>query len=408
MDWLESPSSVSHERGKTQSLDSGYGGDQEATLATDTNRKSGLGSSWTGSQLSVAVHDLDLAASGRRDYTRCRDCQARGEVRCRDCMVMFCGRHAEQHRQNNATSAHLVETEEERGSNAQQCSRHEDKPCSGFCETCQTLVCPRCRCVSTKVHHVVTVNAAARERRTNLQSLVTSTRTLALEELVTSVERVTDSKSRLLEQSSRLQDEIKALYSKQIEMLMEEQSMLLDQVAAVTNENLASIKKQSSNLQSVLGSTNSSLEFTRCALSLSSDAEIIAMHGTLSSRLHSVCNTSAQAARIQLPVMDHPLPEFKVNHDAVSRLQDLLTETGLSTLEPPENDGSSDEEDAADRVGLVDADVCPAKPLKAEKSSSHPSALRAKKDSDPMEISFLKTMSQVTPQPVSLALGGAL
>eukprot|EP00117_Sycon_ciliatum_P025013 scpid70791/ scgid20853/ E3 ubiquitin-protein ligase TRIM56; Tripartite motif-containing protein 56 len=275
--------------------------------------------------------DCLKAVASRTNYANCCQCSSSGQLRCRDCMVMLCATHAEEHKKSNATAGHLIESEEDRVKSDARCVFHEHQSITGFCETCQIGVCGECPCATKSVHKVVTINKAARDRRESLESLMTTTRSLALEELLSSKQRVATRKSAMLKQRSQLQDRIQSFYAKQMEMLQREQAFLLDQVSAVTNHNMEKLSSQRESLQAVLCSTTSSLDFTRCALSLSSDQEILAMHGPLSSRLYSMCNTSVHAGRMEPSLC--PLPELKVNDESVDQLEELMTTTGLATLE---------------------------------------------------------------------------
>ena len=339
------------------------------------------------------------AHTSRTDYRLCRDCRTIGELRCRDCMVMFCVEHADRHHANKATSGHLIENRQERSKGALSCVDHEDMVCTAFCDTCQRLICELCDCGPNRTHHLRSISSAASDQRSSLEHLVTTTRSLALEELVSSSQKVASTKGQVLDDSETLQQKIKTFYEQQMDVLRQEQTMLLDQVGALTNYNLDAITKQRNSLQAVLTSTTSSLEFTRCALSLSCDAEILAMHGHLSSRLYSACNTSAQASRMDIDVK--PLPEFKVNLDAVIQIQRILLAKGLSTLESPEEEDGAD--DPATKPQTSGPDIRKATVADEnvdqlqegeDRSASYPAAATSPKHKDSTSIAFLRTLSQ--------------
>jgi len=212
------------------------------------------------------------------------------------------------------------------------CKEHEGEVIKLFCETCEEAICRDCTIVKHRDHKYTFVKDAFSKGKESLLKILSETKTKAclLKEAVDDVVEMKTNVHTCVEQTM---SEIINCFNELSACLDACRGELIDKVEEFKKAKLKSLDIQQEELETALGSVESSVEFTERAFENGSEVEILNMRKQMSNRLQDL-----NSAKWQLePCVDDGL-EFKSGNQLKNEIAifgvvtDAVTFAGTSTV----------------------------------------------------------------------------
>ena len=284
---------------------------------------------------------LTLHEDSESSNLECDNCDS-GDLpmnRCTTCSHFLCEFCTQAHqRGRNSRSHNLISLEEAKkmGSVAVTkpsiCKEHEGEVIKLFCETCEEAICRDCTIVKHRNHKYTFVKDAFSKGKESLLKILseTKTKTSLLKEAVNGVMEMKKNVHASAEQTAQ---EIINCFNELSACLDARRGQLVDKVEEFKKAKLKSLEIQQEELETALGSIQSSVEFTERAFENGSEVEILNMRKQMSKRLQDL-----NSAKWQLePCVDGGL-KFKSGNQLKNEIArhgvvtDVVTFAGTSTV----------------------------------------------------------------------------
>ena len=258
--------------------------------------------------------ECDSCESGDPPVNRCTTC---GHFLCEFC--------TQAHQRGRGTSSHHVmslEDAKQMGSVAVRkpifCKEHDGELLKLFCETCDEAICRDCTIVQHREHKYTFVKDAFTKGKESVLKILseTKTKTSVLKEALDGVSKMEKSVHSHAEQTVQ---EIVNCFKELTACLNTRCGELIHDVEELKKAKLKSLEIQQGELETALGSVESSIEFTERALENGSEVEILNMRKQMSCRLQEL-----NSAKWVLEPNAHDV--FKFHAD--SKLQQALPNFG--------------------------------------------------------------------------------
>jgi len=212
------------------------------------------------------------------------------------------------------------------------CKEHEGEVIKLFCETCEEAICRDCTIVEHRNHKYTFVKDAFSKGKESLLKILseTKTKTPLLKEAVNGVMEMKKNVHASAEQTAQ---EIINCFNELSACLDARRGELVDKVEEFKKAKLKSLEIQQEELETALGSVQSSVEFTERAFENGSEVEILNMRKQMSKRLQDL-----NSAKWQLePCVDDGLKFKSLNRlkNEIARhgvVTDVVTFAGTSTV----------------------------------------------------------------------------
>ena len=214
--------------------------------------------------------------------------------RCITCLHFLCEFCTQAHQRGRNTRSHnLISLEEAKkmGSVAVTkpsfCNEHEGEVIKLFCKTCEQAICRDCTVMKHRDHKYTLVKDAFSRGKESLLKILSETKTKAslLKEAVDDVVEMKKNVNACAEQTVQ---EIINCFNELSACLDESRGELVDKVEEFNKAKLKSLEIQQEELETALGSVQSSVEFTERALESGSEVEILNMCKQISNRLQDL------------------------------------------------------------------------------------------------------------------------
>ena len=259
--------------------------------------------------------------------------------RCSTCSHFLCEFCTQAHQRGRSTRSHSLMSLEEvqkMGTAAVTkpclCKEHEGEVMKLFCETCEEAICRDCTIVRHRDHKYTFVKDAFLQGKESLLKILSDTKRKAsiLREAVDGVSKMKKSVQSSAEQTV---EEIINCFDELTACLDARRGELIDKVEELKKVKLKSLELQQGELETALGSVQSSVEFTERAFENGSEVEILNMRKQMTCRLQDL-----NSAKWQLePCVDDGL-KFKSDNQpkdeiaTFGEVTDLVTCASLSTV----------------------------------------------------------------------------
>ena len=285
---------------------------------------------------------LTLHEDSESSNLECDNCDSgdRPVNRCTTCLHFLCEFCTQGHKRSRSTRSHnLLSLEEAKkmGSIAvtkpSVCKEHEGEVIKLFCETCEEAICRDCTIVKHRDHKYTFVKDAFSKGKESLLKILSETKTKAclLKEAVDDVVEMKTNVHTCVERQTM--SEIINCFNELSACLDARRGELIDKVEEFKKAKLKSLDIQQEELETALGSVESSVEFTERAFENGSEVEILNMRKQMSNRLQDL-----NSAKWQLePCVDDGL-EFKSGNQLKNEIAifgvvtDAVTFAGTSTV----------------------------------------------------------------------------
>ena len=220
--------------------------------------------------------------------------------RCITCSHFLCEFCSQGHLRGRSTRSHkLISLEEAKkmGSVAMTkplfCKEHEGEVIKLFCETCEEAICRDCTIVKHRDHNYAFVKEAFTKGKESLMKIISKTKTNtsvlkgAVESVLQMEESVRSSADMTVQEIIEYFDELSLCLNARCEEL-------INKVDELKNAKLKSLEIQREDLETALGSMQSSVEFTERAFNNGSEVEILNMRKQMASRLQALNSAKRQ------------------------------------------------------------------------------------------------------------------
>ena len=214
--------------------------------------------------------------------------------RCTTCSHFLCEVCTQGHQRARITRSHsLISLEEAKkmGSVAvtkpSLCNEHEGEVMKLFCETCEKAICRDCTIVKHRDHKYNFVKDAFPKGKESLLKILSETKTKE-PVLKEAVDGVMEMKKKVHTCAEQTVQEIINHFNELSACLDARRGELIDKVEEHKKAKLKSLEIQQEELETALGSVQSSVEFTERAFENGSEVEILNMRKQMSSRLQDL------------------------------------------------------------------------------------------------------------------------
>ena len=259
--------------------------------------------------------------------------------RCATCCHFLCEFCTAGHKRGRNTKTHrLMSLEEvkEEGPVAvtrpSLCREHDGEILKLFCESCDEAICRDCTIVKHREHKYTFVKDAFSKGKESVLTILSETKAKAsvLQEALDGVAEVKRSVQSHAEQTVQ---EVLKCFQELTASLNTRCNQLICSVEEFKKAKLKSLEIQQGELETALGSVQSSIEFTERALAHGSEVDILNMRKQMSCRLQEL-----NSARWQLEPSAHDhfkfLPDYQLQQvlPSFGEVTDVFTHAGSSTV----------------------------------------------------------------------------
>ena len=201
------------------------------------------------------------------------------------------------------------------------CREHEEEVIKLFCETCEEAIYRDCTIVKHRDHEYAFVKDAFTKSKESLMEILSEakTNTSVLKEAVGNVlemEKNVNSNAKMT-----VQEVINYFYELSV-CLDARRDEMIGKVEEFKNAKLKSLEIQREELETALGSVQSSVEFTERAFENGSEVEILTMRKQMASRLQGLNSTKRQLK---------PCVDGGFNFKSDNQLKDDIVTCGVVT-----------------------------------------------------------------------------
>ncbi|KAJ7392711.1 hypothetical protein OS493_010364 [Desmophyllum pertusum] len=260
--------------------------------------------------------------------------------RCATCCHFLCEFCTQGHRRGRGTRSHnLMSLEEAKqmGSVAVMkpcfCKEHQGELIKLFCETCDEVICRDCTIVKHRDHKYTFVNDAFSKGKESVLKILSETKTKA-STLKEALDGVSEMKRNVQSHAEQTLREVITCFQELTTHLNTRCEELIHDIEELRKSKLKSLEIQQGELETALGSVESSVEFTERALENGSEVEILNMHKQMSCRLQELnsaewklepCADDAMKFKAQDKQLKQEVATFGV-------ITDVATHAGTSTV----------------------------------------------------------------------------
>ena len=286
---------------------------------------------------------LSLHGDSGSSSLECDNCESGDPPvnRCTTCCHFLCEFCTQGHRRGRGTSSHHVLSLEEAkkmGSIVVQkpsfCKEHEGELLKLFCETCDEPICRDCTIVKHREHKYTFVKDAFSKGKESVLKILSETKT-KVSVLKEALDGVSEMKSSIQSHAEQTMQEVLNCFQDLTACLNTRCEELVHDIEELKKSKLKSLEIQQGELETALGSVESSIEFTKRALENGSEVEILNMRKQMSHRLQEL-----NSARWQLEPCAHDVFQFYADHQLQQALLNfgdvtdvrMLTHAGTSTV----------------------------------------------------------------------------
>ena len=227
--------------------------------------------------------ECDSCESGDPPVNRCTTC---GHFLCEFC--------TQAHQRGRGTSSHHVmslEDAKQMGSVAVRkpifCKEHDGELLKLFCETCDEAICRDCTIVQHREHKYTFVKDAFTKGKESVMKVLSETRAKA-SVLKEALDGVSEMKASVQSHAQQTVQEIVYCFKELTAGLNTRCGELIHGVEKMKKAKLKCLEIQQGELETALGSVESSIEFTERALENGSEVEILNMRKQMSGRLQEL------------------------------------------------------------------------------------------------------------------------
>jgi len=212
------------------------------------------------------------------------------------------------------------------------CKEHEGEILKLFCETCDEAICRDCTIIKHREHKYTFVKDAFPKGKESVVKILSETKTKAsvLKEALYDIEEVKRSVQSHAEQTMQ---EVFSCFQELTDCLNTRCNELICSLGELKKAKLKSLEIQQGELETALGSVQSSIEFTERALEHGSEVDILNMRKQMSCRLQELNSTKWQ---LQPSAHDRFkfLPDYQLKQALPSfgDVTDVFTHAGSSTV----------------------------------------------------------------------------
>ena len=220
--------------------------------------------------------------------------------RCTTCSHFLCEFCSQAHRRGRSTHSHsLISLEEAKkmGSVAVTkplfCREHEGEVIKIFCETCKEAICRDCTIVKHRDHEYAFVKDAFTKSKESLMEILSEAKTNA-SVLKEAVGNVLEMEKNVNSNAKMTVQEVINYFNELSVCLDARRDELIGKVEELKNAKLKSLEIQREELETALGSVQSSVEFTERAFENGSKVEILNMLKQMASQLQGLNSAKRQ------------------------------------------------------------------------------------------------------------------
>ena len=259
--------------------------------------------------------------------------------RCAQCCHFLCEFCTAGHKRGRSTKTHrLMSLEEakEEGPVAvtrpSLCKEHDGEVLKLFCETCDEAICRDCTIVKHREHKYTFVKDAFSKGKESVLKILSETKTKA-SVLQEALDGVAEVKRSVQSNAERTVKEVFDCFQELTACLNTRCNELICSIEELKKAKLKSLEMQQGDLETALGSVQSSIEFTERALEHGSEVDILNMRKQMSCRLQEL-----NSARWQLEPSAHDcfkfFPDYQLQQALPSfgDVTDVFTHAGSSTV----------------------------------------------------------------------------
>ena len=259
--------------------------------------------------------------------------------RCAACCHFLCEFCTAAHKRGRGTKTHrLLSLEEakEEGPVAvtrpSLCKEHDGEILKLFCETCDEAICRDCTIVKHCEHKYTFVKDAFSKGKESVLKILSETKTKE-SVLQEALDGVTEVKRSVQSNAERTVKEVFDCFQELTTCLNIRCNELICSIEELKKAKLKSLEIQQGDLETALGSVQSSVEFTERALEHGSEVDILNMRKQMSCRLQEL-----NSARWQLEPSAHDhfkfLPDYQLQQTLpiFGEVTDVFTHAGSSTV----------------------------------------------------------------------------
>ena len=259
--------------------------------------------------------------------------------RCATCCHFLCEICTAAHKRGRSTKTHCLMSLEEAKEGGpvavtrpSLCKEHEGEILKLFCETCDEAICRDCTIVKHREHKYTFVKDAFSKGKESVLKVLSETKTKAsvLKEALDGIAEVKRSVQSHAEQTVQ---EVYSCFQELTACLNTRCNELICSIEELKKAKLKSLEIQQGELETALGSVQSSVEFTERALEHGSGVDILNMRKQMSCRLQEL-----NSAKWQLEPSAHdgfkfcPDSQLKQALPNFGNVTDVLTHAGSSTV----------------------------------------------------------------------------
>ena len=272
---------------------------------------------------------------------QCDNCESGDHPvnRCATCCHFLCEICTAAHKRGRSTKTHrLLSLEEakEEGPVAvtrpSLCKEHDGEILKLFCETCDEAICRDCTIVKHREHKYTFVKDAFSKGKESVLKILSETKTKA-SVLQEALDGVAEVKRSVQSNAERTVKEVFDCFQELTACLNTRCNELICSIEELKKAKLKSLEIQQGDLETALGSVQSSIEFTERALEHGSAVDILNMRKQMSCRLQEL---NSARWRLEPSAHDHFkfLPDYQLQQALPSfgDVTDVFTHAGSSTV----------------------------------------------------------------------------
>ena len=284
---------------------------------------------------------VSLHGDSESSSLECDNCESGDPPvsRCASCCHFLCEFCTASHKRGRSTKTHrLMSLEEakEEGPVAvtrpSLCKEHDGEVLKLFCETCDEAICRDCTIVKHREHKYTFVKDAFSKGKESVLKILSETKTKAsiLQEALDGVAEV---KRSVQSNAERTVKEVFNCFQELTACLNTRCNELICSIEELKKAKLKPLEIQQGDLETALGSVQSSIEFTERALEHGSEVDILNMRKQMACRLQELNSASWQ---LEPSAHDHFefLPDYQLQQTLSSfgDVTDVFTHAGSSTV----------------------------------------------------------------------------
>ena len=259
--------------------------------------------------------------------------------RCATCCHFLCEFCTTAHKRGRSTKTHhLLSLEEAKEvgpvavTRPSLCKEHDGEILKLFCETCDEAICRDCTIVKHREHKYTFVKNAFSKGKESVLKILSETKTKA-SVLQEALDGVAEVKRSVQSNAERTVKEVFDCFQELTICLNTRCNELICSIEELKKAKLKSLEIQQGDLETALGSVQSSIEFTERALEHGSAVDILNMRKQMSCRLQELNSASWQ---LEPSAHDHFefLPDYQLQQTLpiFGEVTDVLTHAGSSDV----------------------------------------------------------------------------